>query len=77
MPYTTIYTRTVKRRATKRTETIGCAYTTKSLTPMHEHIRNTHTDAQTWLNPKRVITDFVTGYNLGMLPILTGGTRIA
>lgn len=77
MPYTTIYTRKAKPRGHFETTTRGCAYTTKSLTPFHAHIRATYPDAQTWLDPKRVITNLTPGMNLGMLPIIAGGTRIA
>ncbi len=75
--YVTIYTRTIKRRATGRTETVGLTYSTKSLTPMHAAIRSRYPDAQTWRDPRRVITDFVPGMNLGMLPLVSGGTRVA
>lgn len=74
--YVTVYVRTVVRRKTKRRETRGCTYTTKSLTPMHEHIRKSHPGAQTWKDPKSVTTDFVPGWNLGILPIVCGGERI-
>lgn len=77
MSYTTIYMRTVKRRSTGRTETFGCAYTTKALTAMHASIRSRHPEAVTYKDPKRVITDFVPGMNLGMLPIVSGGERVA
>lgn len=77
MAYVTIYTYTVKRRKTKRVETVGTFYKTKSLTDMHALIRKDHPDAQTWKDPKYVITDFVVGLNLGMLPIVNGGERIA
>lgn len=75
--YITVYTHTVKRRATGRKQTIGCAYRTKSLTDMHAHIRSTHSDAETYKDPVEVITDFIPGLNLGCLPIVRGGTRIA
>ena len=75
--YCTIYTRTIKRRKTKKTETVGCVYRTKSLTSMHAHIRKEHADAQTWENPREVITDFIAGLNLGVLPIICGGVRVA
>lgn len=77
MSYITVYTRKIKRRTTGKIETIGCAYETKSLTEMHEHIRNKNSDAQTWQDAKRVITDFVQGMNLGTMPIVCGGKRIA
>lgn len=72
----TVYTKTVKRRKTGIVETIGCAYRTKTETPMHAHLRMAFKDAQTWLNPTQVITDFVPGINLRTLPIVIGGTRI-
>lgn len=75
--YVTIYTKTVKRRATGQTETVGCQYQTKSLTDMHRHIRKTYPEAQTWEGPKSVITDLFPGVNLGSLPIVRGGTRVA
>lgn len=75
--FVTIYTHTVKRRATGKLETIGCAYRTKSHTDMHAHIRSTYSDAQTYKDPDAVITDFIPGMNLRSLPIVRGGTRIA
>lgn len=75
--YVTIYTKIVKRRATGQTETVGCQYQTKSLTDMHRHIRKSYQGAQTWQDPKSVITDLFPGVNLGSLPIVSGGTRIA
>lgn len=77
MTYVTVFTRQVRRRATKRLETIGVAYQTKSLTDYHKFLRDTFPDAQTWKDPKRVVTDFVPGMNLGTLPIVRGGERIA
>lgn len=74
--YTTIYTRRIKRRKTGITETVGLSYSTKSLTPMHAQIHANYPDAQTWLDPERIITDFVPGMNLRMLPIVVGGTRV-
>lgn len=75
--YVTIYTRTIKRRNTGRPETLGMVYETKSLTGMHASIRERFPNAQTWKDPKRVITDFIFGMNLGTLPIVIGGERVA
>lgn len=77
MTFTTIYVKTVKRRKTGYVETIGCAYTTKSETTMHAHIRKTYPDAQTWRDVRDVITNLTPGINLGCMPLLRGGTRIA
>lgn len=74
--YTTIYTRRIKRRKTGITETVGLTYSTKSLTPIHARIHADHPDAQTWLDPERIITDFVPGMNLRTLPLVVGGTRV-
>ena len=75
--YVTIYVRKVKRRKTGSVEIRGEAYQTKSLTGHHEFIRGKFPDSQTWKDPKRVITDFTPGWNLGMLPLVSGGERIA
>ena len=75
--YTTIYTRQIKRRGTTQAVTIGCAYTTKSLSTLHENIRLNYPDAQTWKGLKRCITDLIPGMNLGTLPLVSGGERIA
>jgi len=74
--YVTVYSHKVKRRRTGRIETVGVAYQTKSLTPMHAYLRDCFPDAQTWKDPKRVITDFIPGMPLGMRPIVAGGERI-
>ena len=75
--FTTIYLKTWTKRGEKRPRTEGRQYTTKSLSPMHAHIRARHPEAQTWEGCKRVITDFIVGINLGVLPIVCGGKRIA
>jgi dGTP triphosphohydrolase len=77
MPFVTIYTKQLRKRGSKVVQTVGCYYKTQSLTSLHESIRKQYPDAQTWQDPARVITDFVRGFNLGTLPIVTGGTRIA
>jgi hypothetical protein len=74
--YVTIYTVTRKSRKHGELVTEGCAYKTKSLTPVHQRIRERYPDSQTWENPRSVITEFVPGMNLGMRPIVRGGTRI-
>lgn len=73
--YVTTYSRRVKRRKTGLVETVGSYYHTKSLTPMHAHIRATYPGAETWKDPKRIITDFVPGWPLDHV-IVSGGTRI-
>ena len=40
--YVTTYTRSIKRRKTGVVETVNTFYSTKSLTPMHAHIRATY-----------------------------------
>ena len=78
--YQTIYTytRTPRKGIFKGTKvTKGHVYTTKSLTPFHKTIRDNYPDAQTWKDAERVITNFVPGMNLRMLPIVRGGERIA
>jgi hypothetical protein len=80
MAFVTVYTRTIKRRKgwnAGKTETVGCAYRTKSLSPAHRRIRESCPDAVTYEDPKQVITDFVQGFNLGTLPIVTGGRVVA
>jgi len=76
--YFTVYTRRL-RRGTRGAlvETHGCVYHTKSLTTLHANIRAKYPDAQTWKDPERVITDFVPGTNLGMLPLVRGGERVS
>jgi hypothetical protein len=75
--FATVYVRTIKRRKTGRVETLGCVYRTKTLTDMHASIRSRYPGAQTFENPVSIITDFIAGWNLGCLPIVSGGTRIA
>ncbi len=70
--YVTVYSKTVKRRATKRVETVACAYRTKSLTDMHARIHEQHPDAQTWEDPKQVFTRFIKGFPLAK-PVVVGG----
>lgn len=70
--YVTVYSKTVKRRATKRVETVACAYRTKSLTDMHARIHEQHPDAQTWEDPKQVYTQLMTGLPL-VKPVVVGG----
>ncbi|WWO60467.1 hypothetical protein [Stenotrophomonas phage SOVA965] len=77
MTYITVYTKSVKRRKSGKTEVVGCAYETKSLTSMHKAIRDKYSNAQTWKDARRVITEFVEGMNLGTMPIVRGGERIA
>jgi dGTP triphosphohydrolase len=52
-------------------------YQTKSHSLMHQRLREHFSDAQTWENPTRVVTDFVPGMRLPCLPLVTGGTRVA
>lgn len=75
----TIYTVTRKARKGifKGTQvTTGHCYQTKSLTPFHAELRRAYPGGETWKDA-RVITDFVPGMNLGMLPLVRGGERIA
>lgn len=74
--YVTTYTHTVKRRKTGKVETVSTYYATKSLTPMHAHIRARYPGAETWEGVKRVITHFCIGMPLDK-PLVCGGTRIA
>lgn len=39
--------------------------------------RKSYPGAQTYKDPKSVTTDFVPGWNLGTLPLVSGGERIA
>lgn len=73
--YVTTYTRTIKRRKTKRVETVHTYYSTKSLTPMHAHIRATYSGSKTYEGVKRVITHFCIGMPLDK-PLICGGTLI-
>jgi hypothetical protein len=75
--YVTVFSHTVRRRKTGRVETVGVAYRTKRLTPHHAYLRSAFPDAQTWQDPDSVITDFVPGMNLGMRPLVRGGTQVA
>lgn len=77
MSYVTVYKRTVKRRKTGLYETYWSTYKTKSLTPMHKHIRESYSEAMTYQDPTKVITWFA--YPILPLdePIISGGTRIA
>lgn len=74
--FVTIYSRTIKRRKTGRIETVGSVYETKSLTPMHAYIRQQYPGAETWENPRRVVTHFTVGMPLER-PIVSGGTKVA
>jgi len=69
---TTIFTHT--RRDGQVT---GYAYTTQALTPHHARLRARYADAQTWQDCRHVITELAPGYNLGALPVVRGGTRLA
>lgn len=73
--YVTTYTRNIKRRATKRVETVHTYYATKSLTPMHAHIRAKYPGSQTHANVERVITHFCIGMPLDK-PLVCGGTLV-
>lgn len=77
MSYITVYTKSVKRRNSGKVEVLGCVYETKSLTDMHKFIRGKYHGAQTWANAKQVITDLIPGINLGIMPIIQGGERVA
>jgi hypothetical protein len=71
--YTTIFTLT--RPSDK--QVTGYAYSTKSLSPYHERLRARYSDAQTWQDCTDVITEVFPGVNIGTLPVVRGGTRIA
>lgn len=73
--FVTTYSHKVKRRKTGLVEEVSTYYHTKSLTPMHAHIRATYPGAETWQDPKRIITHFCVGIPLDK-PIVSGGTRI-
>lgn len=73
--YVTTYTRTIKRRATKRVETIHTHHATKALTPTHAHIRARYPGAKTYANVDRVITHFAIDLPLDK-PIICGGTEV-
>lgn len=73
--YVTTYSHKVKRRKTGLVEEVHTYYHTKSLTPMHAHIRATYPGAETWQDPKRIVTDLIPGWPLDK-PIISGGIRI-
>jgi hypothetical protein len=74
--YVTTYTRNIKRRKTGKVETVHTYYSTKSLTPMHAHIRATYAGSKTYADVKRVITHFCIGMPLDK-PLVCGGTLVA
>lgn len=73
--YVTVFTRTIKRRKTGIVEKIAQAYETKSLTPMHAHLRATNSTAKTYADPKAVFTNFIPGIPLE-IPVVRGGTLV-
>jgi len=78
--YVTVWSQSIKKRKgvhTGKVITEGHTYTTKTLTSMHKHIRDNHSDAITYQDPKRVITNFIPGMNIGMRPLVAGGVIIA
>lgn len=75
--FVTVYSKAITRRATGKKTIVGCAYSTKSLTSMHEYIRSKHSDAETYKDPERVITHFIAGVPLCTKPLVLGGQRIS
>jgi hypothetical protein len=73
--YSTIYKKTIKRRKTGIEETDWYIYKTKSLTDMHQHIRDEHPEAQTIKDAKNIITHFCIGMPLDK-PMISGGERV-
>jgi len=74
--FVTTYTRKIKRRKTGIVETVNTYYSTKSLTPMHAHIRATYVGSKTYSDVKRVITHFCIGMPLDK-PLVCGGTLVS
>lgn len=74
--FVTTYTYKVKRRKTGVVETVNTFYSTKSLTPMHAHIRATYPGSQTHANVERVITHFCIGMPLDK-PLVCGGELVS
>lgn len=74
MQFTTIYQRTIKRRATGLADTNWYCYTTKTLTDTHHRLRADYPGAETW-HCREVILDFFPGIPLPK-PLVMGGVRI-
>ena len=74
MLFITIYQRTIKRRATGKSDTNWYCYTTKTLTVVHHRLRRQYPGAETWQGTS-VVTHLFPGWPLPK-PIVRGGVQV-